>query len=205
MIGSHDSFTYLSSTSFFFNIFKRLWKTQKYNIVEQYNRGVRMFDIRVRRDIGCWRVCHGICDLKLTFPTLDSICIYMMKECPDAIYRIVLERGQERIFKLETIYNSGEKITDKFPNLWRVDIKSTNNWMGNICNNNMELYKRGYKFALSNTWEEPAHELHGIVTSKNFYKINLKKEANKINKKVYNNYTSNELYGKEKLFLLDYV
>lgn len=226
MIGSHDSFTYLKSTNWFYNRFTRVWKTQDIDIITQYALGVRMFDIRVRRDNGCWRVCHGICDLKMTFPNLESICTYMQEYCPEAIYRIVLEKGSDRVFKIEacsckmlnpkSVCNVGLaaevnnyitcNLTQKYPKLWRVDIKSTGCWTGTVCNNNQDLYDEGYKFALSNTWEEPAYELHGIVTSKNFYKINLKKEADKINKDLKDKYSYHDLYeSKDKLFLIDYV
>lgn len=226
MIGSHDSFTYLKSTNYFYNFYTKVWKTQELDVPTQYALGVRMFDIRVRRDNGNWRVCHGICDLKMTFPSLESICVYMQKNCPEAIYRIVLEKGNDRMFKVEAcsckmlnpknVCNVGLtaeannyitcNLTQKYPKLWRVDVKSTGCWTGTICNNNQDLYDKGYKFALNNTWEEPAYELHGIVTSKNFYKINLKKEAKKVQEDLCNKYSCDELYkSKDKLFLIDYV
>ena len=55
------------------------------------------------------------------------------------------------------------KNFNKYKNLWRVDIKDSKKWMGEIFNNNKSLFDRGYKFALVNTWTYPAHELHGSI------------------------------------------
>ena len=180
MIGSHDTFTYLEPCNPILNLGERWWKTQCRSIKEQYEFGVRFFDIRVCLDKHYfWRFCHGLVNFNRCVGTLYEICLYMAIFCPKAIYRIVLEKGNytdEMIFIYET-----EGLCDKFPNLWRVDIKSSKVWMGEVCNNNELLFNMGYKFALVNTWEKPAHELHGFVTTSNFYKVNLRKEAMKIN------------------------
>lgn len=179
MIGSHDTFTYLKPCNPIFNLGKRWWKTQCKTIEEQYAFGVRFFDIRVCRDGNKWRLCHGIVNLKMTFSTIKDICSFMDMKCLAAIYRIVLEKGKYDDVMRFIKESSG--LCSKYPNLWRVDIKSSKVWMGEVCNNNELLFNMGYKFALVNTWEEPAHELHGFVTASNFYKVNLRKEAMKIN------------------------
>lgn len=202
MIGSHDTFTYLSPKHKKYNVFKRWWKTQELDIEAQYMRGVRLFDIRVRQYKNLWQVCHGLVDLDKAFHRLDDICAFMEYKFPDALYRIVLERGPEERFLKEA-----EELCHLYPNLWRVDIKSSGNWLGAVVNNNQSLYDRDYKFALNNTWEEPAQELHGFVTRKNWWKINLKKEAGKINSSIFN---SDKEWGeavkdREHLYFLDYI
>lgn len=186
MIGSHDTFTYLKSSSWVYNHCTKLWRTQCKSIEEQYAFGIRFFDIRVYRDGTKWRVCHGDANFKLTFPSLKAICEMMSSKCPEAIYRIVLEKGDDPTRFIKEATSPLRRIPkatlcNLHENLWRVDIKSTKTWLGSVCNNNNELYSRGYKFALVNTWTPPANELHGNVTTSNFYKINLKKEAQKIN------------------------
>lgn len=203
MIGSHDTFTYLDSTSFIKNHCKKLWRCQGQSIENQYKFGIRFFDIRVSKDDNKWRVCHGAVNLKKTFRTLTDICDYMNQNFPEAIYRIVLEKGANNKF-----YKEAKGLCSKYPNLWRIDEKATKKWMGVIENNNQALYDRGYKFALVNTWENPAHELHGNMSAGNILKIDLRKEAKKINGKLSFFKKDADLKqmieSKDELYLLDY-
>lgn len=184
MIGSHNTYTYLKSTNWVYNNCKKWWKCQEKTIQEQYDFGVRFFDIRVYRDGNLWRACHGKVNLKKTWKSLEDICIEMEKNFPEAIYRIVLEKGDAYEFINETEFKDHTLLTDKYPNLWRIDSKEREYWKGYYANNNYKLFDRLYKFACVNVWEEPAHELHGFLTCKNFYKMDLRKEAKKINSKL---------------------
>lgn len=230
MIGSHDSFTYCKSTSWWYNHAKKYWKTQRRSIEEQYKWGVRFFDIRVYRDGNIWRTCHGVVNLTKCFNSLKEICEYMKTACPTAIYRIVLEKGSERAFKsqalntisafkaqklnlsvdkVNTPIGNIEKVNpnlcDLYPNLWRVDIKANGDYLGSVCNNNQKLYDRGYKFALVAPWTSPAHELHGQVKTGNIFKIDLRKEAMKINREIFDKHVLTDLLeSKEYLYFIDY-
>lgn len=207
MIGSHDTFTYLKPCNSIYKLCSRWWKTQCKSIEEQYAFGVRFFDIRVCLDKDMyWTYCHGLVNFIKYERNLNDICLYMKSYFPEAIYRIVLEKGNSSVIDLFTIET--EDLCKNYPNLWRVDIKSTGNWMGSICNNNQNLYDRGYKFALVDVWSPPAYELHGFVTAFNFYKINLRKEAMKINKSLpfFNDKVSLQkmINDKEHLYFIDY-
>lgn len=207
MIGSHDTFTYLEPCNPILNLGKRWWRTQCKSIEEQYRFGIRFFDIRVYLDKDMhWRYCHGIVNFNKYERTINNICLYMKNYFPEAIYRIVLEKGNNSVRELFTVAVNG--LCKKYPNLWRVDIKSSKVWMGEVCNNNELLFNMGYKFALVNTWEEPAHELHGFVTASNFYKVNLRKEAMKINGSLtfFDNKVSLKemIEDKEHLYFIDY-
>lgn len=212
MIGSHDSFTNLPSTNPVFNLFTRLWRTQCLSIGEQYNAGVRFFDIRVCRHRGKWSSCHGLARLNDSqYSTLDEICDYMDECFPEALYRIVLERGGSKEFLKQVGYCSSkmeDTLCYKHPNLWRVDIKSHGRWDGEIDNNDFFLYNRGYKFATLNTWESPCKEVHGKVTIKNFCKVNLMEEAKKCNSQlgIFSDRNAFDLAAQSKdfLYLLDY-
>ena len=52
MIGSHDSYTFHKATKGIYNksLVRRTWKAQNMSLDEQYEHGVRMFDVRVCRD-----------------------------------------------------------------------------------------------------------------------------------------------------------
>ena len=140
MIGSHNTFTYLTPSCKIHNLTKRWWKTQCKTIKEQYDFGVRMFDIRVCLKGNKWTYCHGLVNFKESKRNLMEICSYMKTYFPEAIYRIVLEKGNEltqRIFINETRH-----LCKLYPNLWRVDIKEKKKWSGFIANNNKNLYNR---------------------------------------------------------------
>lgn len=204
MIGSHDSFTFEKSTSWIFNKGKRWWKTQGKSIQEQYAFGIRLFDIRVFRDGGRWRTCHGKVNLKTCFKDIEEICLYMQANCPEAIYRIVLEKGDASLFHQQ----ANPAFAVKYPNLWRMDIKYTGKWLGEVYNNNQGLYDRGYKFALVDVWTPPAYELHGFLTARNFYKIDLRKSAMSINRglEFFKDKTKLKamLESRDELYFLDY-
>lgn len=180
MIGSHDSYTFEKPILSIYKATSKLWKTQCKTIDEQYAYGVRMFDIRVARTLnGKWVACHGVCDFHKHWDKLEDICKEYKAKYPDAIYRIVLERGTryaEKKFKKQA-----KGLCAQYPNLWRIDIKRTKNWLGSVDNNNQELYDAGYKFALGNTWDPPAYEIHGTLSFKNLFKCNLKDAAKSIN------------------------
>lgn len=101
MIGSHDSFTYLNATSKVYEKISALWRTQTKTIQNQYKAGVRYFDVRVRRDGDIWRVCHGLVDFNQIFTRLEMIPKFFNKIGEDCILRIILERGDDTLFKAE--------------------------------------------------------------------------------------------------------
>lgn len=180
MIGSHDTYTYENPILSIWNVSKRLWKTQCKTIDEQYAYGIRMFDVRIARTLnGKWVACHGLVDFHKHWDSLDDICAMFSINYPEAIYRIVLEKGGKYAQKKFKKQASG--LCAKYPNLWRIDIKSTKNWLGSVENNNQNLYDKGYKFALVNTWEPPCYEQHEILSLKNIFTCNLKAGAQKIN------------------------
>lgn len=193
---------------------KKWWKCQCRTIGEQYAFGIRMFDIRVYRDGGKWRVCHGKVNLKMTFDTLRDICWYMTKTCPGAIYRLVLEKGDASAF-YDDVGEPGNTLCDRYPKLWRIDIKESGEWDGAVANNNQRLYNDGYKFALVNTWELPAHEPHVNISLGNCLKTDIRKESRKTNSQLPffqsdskmfadNSALFDMLTSKEELWLLDY-
>lgn len=93
MIGSHNTYTYLNSTSSIYNRFTRFWRCQNDNISEQYLNGIRFFDIRIVRDGKKWRVAHGVVKLQKTFSNIKSICNLFIGLYKDAKFRLWLENG----------------------------------------------------------------------------------------------------------------
>ena len=130
MIGSHDSFTYLKATSKVVELFSRFWRCQDKTIKEQYDNGVRCFDVRVFGDTVnnkfIWRIAHGAAELLQTFISLTAVLSYFKTQYPESIVRIVLEKGDQSIvdkFKKqsETILKGKNKNL-----IWELVIKD--NW-----------------------------------------------------------------------------
>lgn len=210
MIGSHCTFTYLEPIHKIYSLTECWWKTQCKNIIEQYNFGIRFFDIRVCfTKKNRWTLCHGRVNFKYSERTLYDYCLFMASYCPEAIYRIVLEKGD---FNDRSIFiNEALDLCNKFDNLWRVDIKSYKAWYGYICNNNKKLFDTGYKFALSDPWEEPSQILclhRSIDGLCDMLHTDLKEEAKGINN-VFSFFHNKEelkkvLESKDELWILDY-
>lgn len=91
MIGTHNSFTYLSPKKKIFKLFSFLWRTQTKSIKEQILGGVTYFDIRVKRNYkDCtWQVCHGLVDFNKTFESIEEI----ISTFNPYKVRILLEKG----------------------------------------------------------------------------------------------------------------
>lgn len=118
MLGSHNTFTYKSAKWKIFNLFSNFWRCQDKTIDEQYNLGVRYFDIRVRKIKNGYQICHGIIDVKRTFMSLDEICYYIGLNYPNSTFRLVLERGDKSEFLrnvefIKTFKNLDEVIIKK--------------------------------------------------------------------------------------------
>lgn len=211
MIGSHDSYTFHKATKGIYNksLVRRTWKAQNMNIAEQYEHGVRMFDVRVCRDGNKWRVCHGAAEFDETFASIQCICDFFDRLYPDAIYRIWLEKGSkavERRFIAESVNEHCHcSLCDFYPNLWRVGIKSYKEWTNGICNNNERLYNKGCLFAKDAPWSGNCHELHGTMSFKNYFKGSLESQAKKYNREIMNTVPNDQIYGKEHLYLIDFV
>lgn len=97
MIGSHNSLTFKASNNWLFNQFEWLWKCQHKSLQEQYENGVRFFDIRVyQKDPGHWGFAHGMVNLYGGFDTVRTILLYMNSIFPEAYFRVVLEKGNKK-------------------------------------------------------------------------------------------------------------
>ena len=91
MIASHDSYTYQKPKNILLNLISNFWKCQKKDINEQYNLGVRVFDVRVYRYNNVWGTAHGMIHFNQSFNTLSDICKYFKDNFEGSIIRIYLE------------------------------------------------------------------------------------------------------------------
>ena len=118
MIASHDTYTFEKPKNFLMYLIRSFWKCQKKNIQEQYEAGVRIFDVRVHSEKDHWRVAHGITKFQTTFNTIEDIYVWFKENCPKSIIRIYLEdsKPSDEILKrfltqAEESFNAHKNIT----------------------------------------------------------------------------------------------
>lgn len=104
MIGSHNSYTYLKSDVSIMNSFTRFWRCQDSTISDQYNMGVRYFDIRVVRaknsfGKAVWQAAHGSAKLTKQWMSIKAICNMFKNTYKDCKFRVVLEKGDDDVAK----------------------------------------------------------------------------------------------------------
>lgn len=97
MKGTHNSITYFSPTNFLGKLIKWTSKCQSKTIEEQYNEGVRYFDIRVKiTKKSILKFCHGLVEYE---PFYNSNVVQILKK-PDIIFRLILEKGDKNRFHI---------------------------------------------------------------------------------------------------------
>jgi len=105
MIVSHDSYTYQKPRNILLKPFACFWRTQKLNIDEQYQLGVRVFDVRVYRYKDQWGTAHGLAYFNERFKSLTHICEHFKTKYKGSIIRIYLE---------DNVNGKNEKIKNIF-------------------------------------------------------------------------------------------
>ena len=105
MIATHNTYTYQKALNKLFEVFHCFWRCQDLTIKDQYERGVRYFDIRVhRKKDDNWGVCHGLVNVYGGFSDLKMLYQVVRLHFPGAMCRIILEKGSkkdEEIFRKE--------------------------------------------------------------------------------------------------------
>lgn len=124
MLGSHNSYTYLKAVNkSIFNKFTKYWRCQYKTVQEQYEAGVRFFDIRLtpefvkqgNKDRLYWRVCHGAVNVDQLFASLSTCANYFKSLGSDVKIRILLEKGDEddiALFKTDA-----EKVLKRYKSI----------------------------------------------------------------------------------------
>ena len=129
MIGSHNSFSYLNAKNRLINLFPSLWRCQTLTIKDQYDFGVRLFDIRVNKDIQeekfTWQVSHGLAKFNQNFATLNAICSYFKKQYPEAVIRIILESDCDNKEIVDKFTEQGKKAIKSYKDIiWTITLKN---------------------------------------------------------------------------------
>lgn len=199
MIGSHNSFTFKNSPNWLFNKFNYFWRCQNKTMREQYDAGVRFFDIRVyRKDDAHWGLAHGLVNLYGGFDTISTLLIYMITQFPEAYFRVLLEKGDDSIVKVFTgeVSDALASLSTPFTNrskLYQAIIKS--GWNIIYSNPNEEFIIHDYCYT-------------PILTGKSFwYNVkhfkfsSIKKYAKKHNPKI----TQEMIDDPKEIHFMDFV
>ena len=86
MLGSHNSLSYLKSN----NLLQRWAKCQEVAFAEQYNHGVRCFDVRIKFEKGKPKIVHNNIDYKGGETLLNSLFSFMNAK-GDCWLRLILD------------------------------------------------------------------------------------------------------------------
>ena len=129
MLGSHDSFTYMVARDGIINTFPSFWRCQEKTIKEQYDLGVRVFDIRVNKDVQnkkfTWQVSHGLAKFNQNFVSLSAIGSYFKKQYPGSYFRVILESGSNNEEIVTKFKEQAKKLMNSYEDIvWQVVIKS---------------------------------------------------------------------------------
>lgn len=200
MIGTHDSYTYQKSKNFFAKFISIFWRTQKLTIQEQYNIGVRVFDVRVyRTKDNKWGTAHGFVHFDESFESLSKICEYFGHNFPGAYIRIYLEDKVKNNEEIKTLFLKEAELAFKSYEFMLWEIGTHFPWITYYRNSN-------FKFKLI----EYCCHLFGWNTDKGFWyniknidwsSFSIPSYAKKHNQKI----TQEMIDDKSTLYFYDYV
>lgn len=197
MIGSHNSFTYLEAKSSLMEKLSGFWRCQSKTAKQQYDLGVRFFDIRIAPEKDGnktkWRLCHGKADLKMVFVSIAALNNFIHRRFPKACYRLILEKGDQGEFKVQA--NKLIDNIEKNAGLYAIIIKK--NWQVLYTKNDLKI-REYYCHPLNwNTDMSLGYNLkHFDITQ-----TNIKEYAKKHNPLI----TKEMIESTDELFFMDYV
>ena len=197
MICSHDSYTYMKSTNWFYNLFSCFWRCQRKTIDEQYALGVRCFDIRVIKKKDKWYMAHGKAKFNQSFDSLEEIMKYFKKNYKKSILRIILEdHGYDE--KISNLFiDEADFIVSKYKDMiWSIYIKHP--WTC-IYKSEIEYNMVYYTCHLFN-WDLDRSFIENIKHF-DFNSISIKRWAKKHNVEI----TSKMIKDKTTIHLMDYI
>lgn len=139
MLGSHNSLTYLKSN----NLLKSWAKCQEVNFEEQYNLGVRCFDVRIKFEKGQPKIVHNNVDYKGGKEVLDSLYSFM-NEKKDCYLRLLLDvrKKPKDADTLVSYFNQYILyIKTQFPNIKWAEAITYWDWNRLVANKELSIYE----------------------------------------------------------------
>lgn len=192
MLGSHNSFSYLPVKHWWIAILKPWYKCQNKTIYEQYNSGIRYFDVRVRYINDKWCLVHN----KIVFNASinDTLLSFIFSnKCSDSDIRYIRIILDERKCPENSQY-----LIDKFIEFIKKLYSMMAYWNINIHIDPIIYWQ--WKNPFKGKAITPIIEDHSSVKTKWYqYILGTKWYANKIKHKY------NEYKKSDNIYLVDYV
>lgn len=114
-LGTHNSITYLEPQKWYMKPFQFIAKCQNKTIEEQYNSGVRLFDIRVSfTDEGLLEFRHGLMKYKGNVYDIFNKINSFEESC---YVRLWLEITKEDIYQEGSFKRVCKLVEEKYPNI----------------------------------------------------------------------------------------
>lgn len=115
ILASHNSWTYLPPKKWWMRLFNFVAKCQTHNIEKQYDKGARMFDLRIRFDNhGYSTIAHGLAEYSTK--GLDNELMFLNQK-NDVCVRVILEVNKDCYGDELLFINYCTKIKEKFRNI----------------------------------------------------------------------------------------
>ena len=146
IIGSHNSWTYNRPKKWWMKLISFTAKCQSLNIEEQYNLGVRCFDLRLKFDNdGSAKIYHGIIEYDYTsLQLLKDLAWLNLRD--DIVYIRILHEVRTK-----------NEYTDKSKNYFIYHIEQFKKYFPNLkfwCGRNLYNWRKDYNFGDDPTCEE---------------------------------------------------
>lgn len=126
-IGSHDSLTYTKPKHFLDDFYQEsITKCQSLNIKEQYGKGIRFFDFRIRDDDGELTAAHGLVE----YTTDVEGNLRFLNNRPGNIVRIILENiHRDGDSQYDWFRAKVAEFVTKYPNIRFVNGRAKIDWV----------------------------------------------------------------------------
>lgn len=116
-IGSHNSFSYLPVRKWWMKPLAFIARCQRESLYRQYQKGVRLFDLRVRFDKNRLPIiCHGLIEYDRGRNTIDGA-LTLLNHKADCYVRVVLETSKPDDFQIECFRNWCLLLTCEYRNI----------------------------------------------------------------------------------------
>lgn len=121
ILGSHNSWSYLTPRKWWMKLFRFVAQCQDYDIKTQYEQfGVRCFDLRLKfDDEGHTMVAHGLCNFRYSYSQILQDLIYLNAK-RDCYVRVIHEVRNKKNYKplyVSYFVNRCNYFFDVFPNI----------------------------------------------------------------------------------------
>lgn len=124
IIGSHNSWTYITPIKWWMKLIKFTAKCQNLSIIDQYKLGVTCFDLRIRYKNGRYYISHGLVDY-LNFYDIDNHAgfynslyyLNTVKNCKIRVLHDVRNESDYTILAVSKFKVLCYKLTKAFPDI----------------------------------------------------------------------------------------